>query len=321
MKIHGALYILPYAVAVLASSGTTGSRVRLAVVGIASGTAALIVPFLAPNVSLLHYIAFLEATLQHGFARSLLILNLRFGGVLIMPVLVMGWRHWRGEKQPDMPMGIAYFVSVAIVCGIGAKNGAGPTHLLPFLPAFVFLLVKATRSVRIPGGENAWAAALSLCFLVLAVAYTPGFESNLLGLRTWDLTNDDPAFLREATQLYRAYPAASMGVSDNASDGRAEYRAIGVFAGAPLTYDTTTWMDLQKGGVPEEVVDRLLVDCRTPVWIIPKGGSPFSIESPYGPDLMFSDRFRALFATEYKMVRDGAYYTVWACHDVPAASK
>ena len=22
--------------------------------------------------------------------------------------LVMGWRHWRGEKQPDMPMGIAY---------------------------------------------------------------------------------------------------------------------------------------------------------------------------------------------------------------------
>jgi len=210
-------------------------------------------------------------------------------------------------------MGLTYLAAVIIVCGIGAKNGAGPTHLLPFLPAFAYLLVQATRTVRIPGAVDAWTGALSATFLVAAIAYTPGFESNILGLRTWDRLNDDPGVRDEATQLYRDYPTAIMGVGDYGSDNKAEYKVIGVFAGGKLPYDTTTWMDLQKGGVPEHVVDRLVTGCTTPFWIIPKGGEPFSITSPYGPEPMFSRQFQTLFHTGYQPVRDGSYYTVWAC--------
>jgi hypothetical protein len=321
MKIHGPLYIFPHAVAILASSGSAAARTRLASIGIAAGLIAVILPFLDPTVSLTHYAAFLGATLQHGFARSLLVLNLRFGGVLVLPILLMAWRRRRGAPQPDLPMGLTYVVTVLIVCLIGAKNGAGPTHLLPFLPAFVYFLVRAAQPVRIPGGADAWVGALSACFLVIALAYAPGFESNLASLKSWDLGNDDPAVRQEAEQLYRDYPAAAMGVGDDVSDRRAEYRAIGVFAGAPLTYDTTTWMDLQKGGVSEQVVANLLTGCRTPVWIIPKAGAPFSMTSPYGPDPMFSDQFRALFQAEYKMIHDGAYYSVWTCRDAPPDRK
>jgi hypothetical protein len=313
MKIHGALYILPYAVALLAATGTTAAALRLAAIGTVCGLLALVLPFLAPNVSLPHYVAFLQATLQHGFARFLLMQNLRFGAVLILPVLLMMARRARGQPQPDLPMGLTYLAAVIIVCGIGAKNGAGPTHLLPFLPAFAYLLVQATRTVRIPGAVDAWTGALSATFLVAAIAYTPGFESNILGLRTWDRLNDDPGVRDEATQLYRDYPTAIMGVGDYGSDNKAEYKVIGVFAGGKLPYDTTTWMDLQKGGVPEHVVDRLVTGCTTPFWIIPKGGEPFSITSPYGPEPMFSRQFQTLFHTGYQPVRDGSYYTVWAC--------
>ena len=190
--------MLPYAVALLASSASAAIRLRVAVLGIASGIVAAVVPFLAPDVSLPHYVAFLEATLQHGFARPLLVLNLRFGAVLALPALLVVWRRWRGESQPDLAMAACYLVCVAIVCVIGSKNGAGPTHLLPFLPAFVFLLTKAALSVRIPGGSDARAVALSIGFLVIAGCYAPGFASNLYGLPEWDRSTDDPAFRLEA---------------------------------------------------------------------------------------------------------------------------
>jgi hypothetical protein len=273
------------------------------------------VPFLFPDVSLLNYIAFLRATLQHGFSGVLLVLNLRFGTVLAMPVLFLAWRRWRGEPQPCLAMGLAYLVSEMVVCLIGAKNGAGPTHLLPFLPAFVFFLVEAVRAIPFAGGEDFRAASLSVGFLAVAVAYAPSFAANFYSLRGWDRVVDNPAFQREATRLYLDYPAATMGPGDDASYSLTEYKVIGVFAGGPLTFDPTTWMDLQKGGVPEGVVDRMLIGCRTPFWIIPKGGPPFTKTSPYDPDLMFSDRFRALFHDRYSMVRDAIYYTVWACHD------
>jgi hypothetical protein len=335
MKIHGALYILPYAVALLASpqpasaglasrpasAGSDSDRLRIAAIGIASGSVAVAIPFLLPNVSLLHYIAFLQATLQHGFARSLLVLNLRFGAVLAMPALLLVWRRRRGGPQPDLPMALTYLVSVLIVCLIGAKNGAGPTHLLPFLPAFVFFMAKAAQTIRIPGSTNeARAAALAACFLVVMVAYIPAFAANLSGLRDWDRIVDNPAFRREAIQLYKAYPTAIMGSGDDASYSLTEYKVFGVFAGGPLTFDPSTWMDLQKGGVPETFADQLLIGCRSPVWIIPKGGAPFTKTSPYDPDPMFSDQFRALFHQQYTMVRDGTNYTVWACRKIPSGS-
>jgi hypothetical protein len=30
---------------------------------------------------------------------------------------------------------------------------------------------------------------------------------------------------------------------------------------------------------------------------------------------MFSDRFRALFTEQYRMIREGTYYTVWTCRN------
>jgi hypothetical protein len=319
LKIHAVLYILPYAVALFASSGSYVVRLRIAIIGIASGIFAAALPFLDPDVSLVHYAAFLQAALHHGLDRSLLLLNVRFGAVLVMPFLFVAWRHFRGEAQSDFLMGLIYCASVVIVCLIGGKRGAGPTHLLPFLPAFVFFVMQAVRSARIPGDQATRTATLAVYFIALAIAYLPSFVSNQFRLQAWDRATDNPAFRREATQLYAKYPAAIMGAAGDESYSLTEYKAIGVFAGGPLVFDATTWMDLQKGGVPDETTQRLLIGCRAPFWIIPKGGAPFSQTAAYDPDPLFSDRFRELFHEGYKLVRNGEFYSVWACRNVRSA--
>jgi hypothetical protein len=318
LKIHGALYVLPYAVALLAASGSNAARARIALIGVASGLFAAALPFLDPDVSLVHYAAFLGAALHHGLDRSLLLLNIRLSAVLVMPVLFLAWRRVRGEAQPDLLMGFVYCACVVVVCLIGAKRGAGPTHLLPFLPTFVFFVIRAAQLVRIPSDQATKSSTLAVYFLVLAIAYVPSFESNLVNLAAWDRATDDPAFRREAIRLYADYPAAVMGTSDDTSYSLTEYKAIGVFAGGPLIFDTSTWMDLQKGGIPDAVMQRLLIGCRTPFWIIPNGGEPFTKTSAYDPDPLFSDRFRELFHQGYKVVRTGEYYSVWGCQDSPS---
>ncbi|MEA2737021.1 MAG: hypothetical protein QOH05_328 [Acetobacteraceae bacterium] len=315
MKLHGALYILPYAVGLLAYPASTASRVRIAAIGIGCGLFAAALPFLDPNVSLVHYVAALRATLNHGLDRSLLIADLWFGAVLIMPFLIVAWQRVRGEVHPDRPMGLAYCACVLVVCLIGGKKGAGPTHLLPFLPLFLFFVARAAQSARVPDNLAARSAVLPIYFLALVVAYAPSFVSNLLSLQAWDRIVDNPAFREEATQLYAAYPTAGMGAAGGQSYALTEYAVIGVFAGGPLVFDTTSWMDLQKDGVPEEVIQRLLVGCRTPFWIIPKGGEPFTQTAAYDSDPLFSDRFRELFRQNYEPVRKGAFYDVWRCRD------
>jgi hypothetical protein len=316
LKIHGALYVLPYAVALVAAAPSAASRARTAAIGVGCGVLALILPFLDPNVSVVNYLAFLNATLHHGLDRSLLLLNVRLTAVLVLPALFLVWRHVRGQKQPELLMALVYCASVLAVCVIGGKKGAGPTHLLPFLPAFIFFVMRAAQPQLTPKEPTTRPAALAVYFLVLAIAFLPSFISNLFSLRAWDRANDDPAFRQEATQFYADYPTAAMGAAGDESYGMTQYKAIGVLAGGPLVFDATTWMDLQKGGVPDEVTQRLLLDCRTPFWIIPNGGAPFTQTAAYDPDPLFSDRFRELFHQEYKPIRNGKYYSVWGCRDV-----
>jgi hypothetical protein len=315
LKVHGALYVLPYAVALLESPGSTATRVRTAGIGIASGIFAAVLPFLDPDVSLVNYAAFIDLALHHGLDRYLLLSNIRFSCVLVLPVLFLAWRHFRGEPQPNMLMGLVYCLSVFVVCVIGGKKGAGPTHLIPFLPAFVFLLVRAARTARTPNNEQVQAGSLAVYFLAAAIAYLPSFASNLVRLQAWSRTTNDPAFLREAEQLYADYPSAVMGAGGSESATLTEYKMVGVFAGGPLVFDTSTWMDLDGAGVPDEVIERLLIDCRTPFWIIPNGGAPFTQTAAYDDGPQFSDRFRELFQQGYRPVRKGEFYSVWACRD------
>jgi hypothetical protein len=125
----------------------------------------------------------------------------------------------------------------------------------------------------------------------------------------------DRMALAELIGLYKAFPNSAMGVSDNDSYRITYYRVVGIFAGAPIGIDVPAWMDLKLGDVPDDTVERLLIGCGSPFWIIPNRGMIFSLREPIHGELVFSDRFRQRFIEEYKRIRDGAYFSVWTCQD------
>jgi hypothetical protein len=60
--------------------------------------------------------------------------------------------------------------------------------------------------------------------------------------------------------------------------------------------------------------------CKVGLWLLPKGGEPFSAESIYatmnhaGEPMMYPDSFRAAFAESYKPVDSSYnYYELWGC--------
>jgi hypothetical protein len=315
LKIHGVLYLVPYAVALLARCRNRRLLARTATIGAASTVTTIVLPFLDPNISLSGYIAYLRIALRQEIDGPLLMANLRFACVLITPVMVLAWRHLRGDPQPDLPLDLAFVASVAIMCILAGKQ-LGVHHLLPFLPCFAWLLVRAIQVNRRGGQGCAPEDGLAICFLVLFVSYIPGIAMSLNDIRNaqGNMEKERPA-VAELIRLYQEFPDSAMGVSDNKSYRLTYYRVVGILAGAPVGIDVPAWMDLKLGGVSDEPVERLLFGCGSPFWIIPNGGMIFSVREPLQGELVFSDRFRRRFLEGYKTVRDGVYFSVWTCLD------
>jgi hypothetical protein len=320
LKIHGLLYLVPYAVALLAKCRNGRQLARTAAVGILSLLTTIALPFLDPNISISGYIAYIRIALRQEIDGPLLMANLRFAGVLITPFLILAWRHLRGDSQPDLPMGVAFVMSLAIMCILAGKQ-LGAHHLLPFLPCFACLLARAVQ-VK-PRGEQGHAPedGLAICSLVLLICYMPGIAMSLNDVRIAEGNMEkERGALAELSGLYQAFPRSVMGVSDNNSYRLTYYRIVGIVAGAPVGIEIPAWIDLKLGGVPEEPVERLLANCSTPFWIIPNGETIFGVREPTEGNLVFSDHFRQRFLEEYKVLHDGVHYSVWACRDNRARS-
>jgi hypothetical protein len=211
-------------------------------------------------------------------------------------------------------MGFTYLVCILIVSIIGSKPGAGPHHLIPFLPGFSFLLVRMTQPAYFRGNETAQTAGLVACFLAIIVSYSLAFAVSLNDIRNaLPSMEANRAAIPEVVRLYRTYPGAVMGIGGDNTYRLTDTRVVGIFGGAPLEIEMPTVWDFQMAGMFEEPVERLLSDCRTPFWIIPKGEGIFTASNPYWGIQMFSDRFREFFRARYTLIHDDEHYVVWGC--------
>lgn len=318
LKIHAVMYVVPYGVALLVAAPRP--RVALAGVVVAVLTAAL--PFaLDSQVTLCGYGSFLGLALHHGLDRTLLMQNLRLTCLLILPV---PWLIWRQRKGNDAVLAAAYAVSVAVVMVIGSKKGAGPAHMLPFMPLFAYLLLRAVQAMPLPEAPRARSAARACIFLAAMVGTLPGFLAHAYDAHTWLARTSKPEYRAEAEQLQRDYPDAVMGAADDGAYPLTQYKLLPVLAGASMVFDTSTWMDIDGAGLPDDALMRLVTDCRVRHWIIPGIGTAFTQHQAYGPGLLFSDRFRARFISNYEVIRTGTYYKVWGCKalsEIPAGSR
>ena len=122
-----------------------------------------------------------------------------------------------------------------------------------------------------------------------------------------------------------------MGYSDRTHYNLTFTRPLLQIRGNPLLLDANARNEADLVHKPlSPALLAALAQCKVQVWIIPKGGDPFSMLSPYyldplvnhkgmNPDL-YPESFRKVFQTHYVQISDPSrYFNLWVCR-LPAAN-
>ena len=320
LKIHGALYILPSFVFFLCQIHSKTTGVRLILVSAVTAMTISVAPFLLNNVSLSFYLQLLQITLHQEIERWLLEKNVVFALMSLTPIL---WFYL--FFAPKLPRGFGWFFTSTIVCMgitaiVGAIQGAGPHHLLPFLPSlfWAFFVVRRRAENELTGPVGR--ALLEGGTLGLIVALLFGYGP-ILAI-SWDRTLSQfaraPLVQIATDEINNALdhnPGLRVAVGPGTSPGfdAMKLRVIPVFHGNPLPVDTFVWMDADLAGVSDRIVSGLLRECRVDIWLLPVG-IPFLLEGYFPGRNLFSDDVLTDFYESYdKQEGSGRVFDQWRC--------
>ncbi len=166
-KITGPLYTLPVLALLYRRSGW-----RNTVLAAAAAALVFAAPFVAfPNVSLLNYAAWIRLSARTGLLFYLFRQNLEWAAFLLLPLLLSFHHSIAGQRRRDSN---ERAVTIALVAGmigvviVGAKPGAGPYHLMPFLPVIAYLAACNTSRVPLNPTVSPRVAHAAVAFVVVA---------------------------------------------------------------------------------------------------------------------------------------------------------
>jgi Dolichyl-phosphate-mannose-protein mannosyltransferase len=310
LKMTGPVYALP-AFAVLAAQS------RMRAIGLAALTALIVavLPFvLYDNVTFSNYLTWLRASARNGLQFSTLKQNVEWALFLLIPLVPSFVRH-RDPVERWLHGSLA--VGMALIALAASKPGAGPYHLLPFVPAVAYAVAVRSR----PGGAAAPAdgwhrsgvagyatscaviAFLQMSYLVWSTTRTPG-----------------TALAADVRRVVAAHPSARIEMGYSAQNEAFSYvRPILVFHQREYLFDAPAIQEHQLSRVelPDASI-RAVESCRATVWLIPRGGEPFSLRNRYpltGQALLFPDSVRAAFRKAYVHTANTEFFDLWTCRD------
>ena len=318
LKITGPLYSLPILVLLQQRAGWRACSIAVA---IGAATAAL--PFAAfDNISLANYLYWFRRSAQTGLLLSTLKQNLEWALYFCVPLLLayftkpaIGGRSL-GERGPAAATGVLV-AAMALLSVAAAKPGAGPYHLMAFLPTIAYLtvwqsagfagLAQADRSVK------SAAIAFTASAIVIALMEQSTFLRTMSERRARDEAGDVERFAR----AHDGAIEMGYGTSESAS----LMRPLLVFRSSAYLIDQPAVRELQLEGleIPAATMDAVAT-CRTRYWLIPKGEEPFSGRNGYAAVFlkpMYPDAFRARFLATHTRTTSTDYYDVWQCTGSP----
>jgi len=318
LKVHGGIYILPAFVYHLCQSSGAGVRLRLTLTAALTATIALVVPFIPDNVSLFEYYHYFQILQYHPWNRWLFAQNIIFAAMCLAPFLLI-----YAFFTPKLPAAFYWFfatlvLSVAIVTFPMAESGAGPHHLLPFLPPVIWGLVVTRRAVKVSLQDlpaRGRYAGLSLG-LIAAVLFGYGPIVITSWATVLSIFSNTPLVTLAATEIDKALddnPGLKIAVGPGTGSFDAyRLRVIPVFHGNPLPIDSTSWLDLEADGVSDEVIRRAIRECRVALWLLP-ADAPFITTSHYHGRNIYSAEVQAEFRATYVKQVSGRVFDQWRC--------
>ncbi len=298
-----------------------------------------LLPFASSGVSLPGYAALLRDYSTRPTALAMLRLNVVLTLLILLPTLAL---LWACRKTPDLTapgssvlgqegVYLGLLALAALVATVtGAKIGGGPWHcavlILPCLALNAVLWRRLPHETS-PALLAPFAAVVSALCLAALPALAAGVRERLHD-PPGDTTVSIPAVEADLMTLMARHPGVTMqmGYSDRAHYNLTYVRPILQMRGNPLLLDgnARNEADLLHRPVAPALLDSL-AHCTVRLWLIPRGGVPFSMESPYFLDptvdrsrmqpALYPDDFRRVFLTHYHPTAEpDPYFTLWACN-------
>ena len=312
LKFTGPLYCLPVFVLL---QRRTGWRRTLLAVGVAA--AMFLLPFVEyPNVSLANYVAWLHLSSGTGLRLHVLRQNLEWATYFSVPLLLSyyavprdlrpGGAEWRGLM-------IALLIGMAGVVVAGAKPGAGPYHLMPFLPVIMYVIAWQSARSELLMVADPLVPLASISFVLAAFIIALAQQAHLI------TTMMERRVLREGDDIAQ-FADTHQGVIEmgyGETEALTLQRPALVFRSNSYFLDQPALREHQLAGIdlPQATIEAL-AGCRVNYWLIPKGEEPFSGRNSYAAVFsrpLFSEDFRQAFHASHILVSTTVHYDVWKC--------
>ena len=198
------------------------------------------------------------------------------------------------------------------VIAAGSKPGAGPYHLLPFVPVVAYLAAARLGTVEVFIGRTDVAPVAAAFLLVgagTAITQQYQFLQIMVSRRTIDVA-------AEIVRVADAYGGVvEMGYALN--DPITFQRPLLVFRNNSYLLDQPAVGEHLLAGIeiPSATIAELR-QCRVGHWLLPKGEPPFAGVNMY-PAVrfrpLFPASFRAAFLEGHRLVESTDHFDVWRC--------
>jgi hypothetical protein len=330
LKFTGPLYSLP--IFGLYLERTNRRHLILATV---TAVITMGLPFVVyPNISIHDYGTWILLSAGKGIVWSTLRQNFEWAVYLVAPLVVAlhvtvrpayakasaGSRRSasrEGGRQPLTVLSprvtISLAVALASVAVLASKPGAGPYHLLPFLPVIAFFTGLQIHHLR-TDALNSSVLLSGFSFTAVAVLIVLAQQTSFIStVRQLDAAGS----IADVTRFLDQHPGdvAQIGYS---SDERATFvRPLAVFRSHMYLLDQPAIQEHQLAGIeiPQATLDALR-SCVVTYWLIPKNGEPFSATNRYPMTqgrALFGNDFRRAFFERYERTGSTEYFDVWKC--------
>ena len=324
LKFNSFLYFLP--VAVIAAKNGFGWRTLITVALIAAAVALL--PFaIFPQISLWNYLAILgvAGVRGSGFLEYRLTwewfvtVSTPVWGPLIFSLLATSKPAARMDSKVYLA---SIFVGFAVILMFASKVGAGPHHLLPFIPGILLFAAEQTNhGIRFCWRSNLLSViGYALCFSWLTSCVLVAFRS-AYAIST-DSIRQEPearAAIRDLQQIIDQHRSLTLlgGAPLGGTDVHGSYHLQLVFSGMPPGINPPMQMDYQLGGLVEtdllKLEEELEEKYHRPIaWVVPKGALPIGMKTAYQPDRpIFSAKFHQDFAARFEKTESSAFFDLY----------
>jgi len=319
-KFHAILYLLPLLFLYVQRRGK-----KMAALASAFSLTLSLLPFCAlSSFPLRHYLTWLSVTARQDMEMGLFIRNIQYSLLLLWPLLI-AFRCSIQGKINLLKGGESFNLALLLICFglvmiVGAKEGAGPHHLLPFTPGnalFLALIIKRKGGSKLLDTVFQSKNIFPLCatWILTIIAMMLLIQASVVKFL---LTDSGKAVYEDIGAIKGKYShfTISMGYGGNAGFTYTFFRPLLIDQNCDYFLDATSIMDMVESGleIPMGTIQKIQAQTYD-IFLIPEidGEEPFSMRTMYSPrqKKIFGEILPAAFKKSYTKVDKSTFFSVW----------